>query len=107
MYILYLGWFIISLLTIFTICGLDFGAVLRFMMPKSELVNLSVFMTYYRVSNTNNTTGATCGVGSAYPSESPELTPVVSVVRVTRSLVLCVMFCRLLFVLYLFVLETR
>ena len=46
MYILYLGWFIISLLTIFTICGLDFGAVLRFMMPKSELVNRS------RIDNT-------------------------------------------------------
>jgi hypothetical protein len=46
MYILYLGWFIISLLTIFTICGLDFGAVLRFMIPKSELVNRS------RIDNT-------------------------------------------------------
>ena len=33
-----------------------------------------------------------------------EFTPVVSVVRVSRSLVLCVMFCRLLFVLYLFLL---
>jgi hypothetical protein len=42
----YLGWFIISLLTIFTICGLDFGAVLRFMIPKSELVNRS------RIDNT-------------------------------------------------------
>ena len=61
-------------------------------------------MTYNRVSNKNNTTGATCRVGSAYPSESPEFTTVVSVVRVTRSLVLCVMFCRLLFVLFLFVL---
>ena len=68
------------------------------------MLRLSVFMTYNRVSNQNNTTGATCGVGSAYPSESPEFTPVVSVVRVTRSLVLCVMFCRLLFVLYLFLL---
>ena len=68
------------------------------------MLRLSVFMTYYRVSNKNNTTGATCGVGSAYPSESPGFTPVVSVVRVTISLVLCVMFCRLLFVLYLFLL---
>ena len=68
------------------------------------MLRLSVFMTYNRVSNKNNTTGTTCGVGSAYPSESPEFTPVVSVVRVTRSLVLCVMFCRLLFVLYLFLL---
>ena len=65
------------------------------------MLRLSVFVTYYRVSNKNNTTGATCGVGSAYPFESPEFTPVV---RVTRSLVLCVMFGRLLFVLYLFLL---
>ena len=58
----------------------------------------SVLMTYNRVCIKYNTTGATCGVGTAYPSETPEFTPVVSVVRVTRSLVLCVMFCRLLFV---------
>jgi hypothetical protein len=46
MYILYLRWFIISLLAIFTICGLDFGAVLRFMIPKSEAVYRS------RIDNT-------------------------------------------------------
>ena len=68
------------------------------------MLRLSVFMTYNRVCNKNNTAGATYGVGSAYPSETPEFTPVVRVVRVTRSLVLCVMFCRLLFVLYLFLL---
>ena len=68
------------------------------------MLRLSVFMTYNRVCNKNNTAGATYGVGSAYPSETPEFNPVVSVVRVTRSLVLCVIFCRLLFVLYLFLL---
>ena len=41
MYIPYIGWFIISLLTIVTICGLDFGTVLSFMIPKSEAVNRS------------------------------------------------------------------
>jgi hypothetical protein len=46
MYILYLGWFIISLLTILTICGLYFGAVLGFIIPKSKLVNRS------RIDNT-------------------------------------------------------
>jgi hypothetical protein len=41
MYIPYVGWFIISLLTIVRICGLDFGNVLSFMIPKSEAVNRS------------------------------------------------------------------
>ena len=65
---------------------------------------VSVLMTYNRVCIKNNTTGATCGVGTAYPSGTPEFTPVASGVCVTGSLVLCVMFCRLLFVLYLFIL---
>jgi hypothetical protein len=59
-------------------------------------------MTYNRVCSKNNTTGTTCGVGTAYPSGTPEFTLVVSWVRVIGSLVLCVMLCRLLFVLYLF-----
>jgi hypothetical protein len=46
MYIPYLGWFIISLLKIFTICVLDFGTVLCLMIPKSEAVNRS------RIDNT-------------------------------------------------------
>jgi hypothetical protein len=61
-------------------------------------------MTYNRVCSKNNTTGTTYGVGTAYPSGTPEFTLVVSGVRVIGSLVLCVMFCRLLFVLYLFIL---
>jgi hypothetical protein len=41
-----------------------------------------------------NTTGATSGAGTAYPSGAPEFTPCFSWVRdrVTRSLVLCVCF---------------
>jgi hypothetical protein len=35
-----------------------------------------------------NTTGVTSGAGTAYPSGAPELTPVFSGVRATRSLVL-------------------
>ena len=49
-----------------------------------------------------NMTGASSGAGTAYPSEALEFTPVFSEVRATRSLVLCVMLCRSLFVLFLF-----
>ena len=51
--------------------------------------------------NQINTTGATSGAGTAYPSEAPEFTPVFSGVRVTPSLVVCVI-CRSLFVLMFF-----
>ena len=46
-------------------------------------------------------TGTTSGVGTAYPSGAHEFIPVFSVVRVTRSLVLCVVLCKSLFVLFL------
>ena len=46
-------------------------------------------MTYHRIGNKSNTTGATCGVGTAYPSE---FTSMFSGARVARSLVFCVMF---------------
>jgi hypothetical protein len=59
---------------------------------------LSSFMTYPRDCNYINTTSATSGAGTANPSGAPEFTPVLSGVRVTRSLVLC-MFCRSFFVL--------
>ena len=49
-------------------------------------------MTYQRVCNYINTTGDTSGAGTAYPSWGPEFTPIVSGVRVTRSLVLYVCF---------------
>jgi len=49
-------------------------------------------MTYYRVCNYSNTTGATSGAGTANPSGALEFTPVFSGVHVTRSLVVCVCF---------------
>ena len=59
------------------------------------------WLIYNRVFNKSNTTGVTCGWGSPYPSGAPEFTPAFSGVRVTRSLVFCVVFCRSLFVLFL------
>jgi hypothetical protein len=54
---------------------------------------LSSFITYHRVCNKINTTGATSGAGTAYPSGAPEFISVFSgVVRVNRSFVLCVCF---------------
>ena len=53
---------------------------------------LSSFMTYHRGCNKINTTCATTGAGTAYPSGAPEFTTDFSGVRVTRSLVLCVCF---------------
>jgi len=55
---------------------------------------LSSFMTYHRICNKSNTTGATLGAGTAYPSVEPEFTPVFSVIRVSLSLNFCVVFCR-------------
>jgi hypothetical protein len=40
-------------------------------------------MTYHRVCNKINTTGATSGAGTAYPSGAPEFTPCFRGVRVT------------------------
>jgi len=50
------------------------------------------------VSFNSNTTGATCGAGTVKPF-GLEFTLGFSVVRVTRSLLFCVVFCRSLFVL--------
>jgi hypothetical protein len=63
---------------------------------------LSSFMTYHRVCNKSNTTGTTCGTGTAYPSRAPEFIVGCSGVCVTRYLVVCVMCCRSLFVHYSF-----
>jgi hypothetical protein len=60
------------------------------------------YTVYHWVCKKSNTTSATCGDGTAYLSGAHEFTPIISGVRVARSLVFCVMFCRLLF--YLFVL---
>jgi hypothetical protein len=51
----------------------------------------------------SNTMGATCGTGIAYPSTVSDFTPVFSGVRVTGFFVLCVVFCRSLYVRFLFV----
>ena len=50
----------------------------------------------------SNTTYVTCEVGTANPPGAPEFTAVFNGVRVARSLIFCVMFCRLLFVLLFF-----
>ena len=44
------------------------------------------------VSCNSNTTGVTCGAGTAHPSWVPEFTPVFSGVSFAQSLVFCVMF---------------
>jgi hypothetical protein len=63
---------------------------------------LSSSMTYNQVCNWSNTTGATSGAATDCPTGAPGATPVYRGVRVTRSLVLCVLFCRSLFVLLYF-----
>jgi hypothetical protein len=55
-------------------------------------------VNYHRVCNKSNTTDATAGTGTAHPSGSSKSTPVLSEVCIARSLVLCVIFGRLLFV---------
>ena len=50
------------------------------------------------MSFNSNTTGVTCGAGTA----NPDFTPVLRGVRVARSLVFCVLFCRSLLVLMFF-----
>ena len=62
---------------------------------------LSSIMTCHRICNNSDTTGVTSGTGTVYPSGAPMLTPVCSVVRVTRSFVFCVVFCIILFDLFL------
>jgi hypothetical protein len=52
------------------------------------------------VSFNSNTTGATCGTGTVNPCEEHEFTPAVSGIRVSRSSVFCIKFCRSLFVLF-------
>jgi len=59
-------------------------------------------MTYHRVSNKSNMTGAICTAGTSIPSGAHEFTPVFSGVRIARSLALCVMYCRSFFVLLSF-----
>ena len=56
-------------------------------------------MTYNRGCNLSNTTGVTNGAGTTYT--------VISEVRVARSLVLCVVFCKSLFVCFIWPLCCR
>ena len=68
--------------------------------PKSchLCILLYICMSYIHC-NQINTTGGNSRAGTAYPSGARKLTPVFSGVRVNRSMVLCVCFCRSLFVL--------
>ena len=56
------------------------------------------YITYHWVCVNSNTMGVTCGAGPAYPVAESKFTPDFSCVRVTRSLVFCVMFYRSMFV---------
>ena len=47
--------------------------------------------------------GVTSGAGTANPSEAPEFNPGFSGVRVSQSVVFCVIFCRAVFVIFLLV----
>ena len=57
---------------------------------------------YQRLCNKSNTTDSRYRAGTTYPSGAPEVTPIYSGYRVARSLVICVVFCRTLFVLFSF-----
>ena len=59
-------------------------------------------MMYQRLCNKSNTTGTRYNAGTTYPSGAPEVTPIYSGYRVARSLIICVVFCRTLFVLFSF-----
>ena len=74
----------------------------RYVQCRNHNPLLSSFMTYHRVCNKSNTTGETCGAGTDYPSVAPEITLIFSGVCVARSLIFYVMFCRSLFVLFIF-----
>ena len=54
-------------------------------------------MTYHRVCSNSNTTDATSGAGTAYPSRTRKFTPDFSGVRVAQPLVFCEVFCKSLF----------
>ena len=60
-----------------------------------------LFYSVFFFCNQINTTGATSVAGTTYPSEAPKFTPVLTGVRVARSVVVCVI-CRSLFVLLFF-----
>ena len=53
-------------------------------------------------NNMSNTTGATCGAGSAYPFRAHVITPSFGGYRVAYSFVFYVVSCVLLFVFFIF-----
>ena len=61
---------------------------------------LSSCITDNQIFNMSNTTDVTIGAGTYYPSRAPESPPVFSGIRVTQSLVFCVVFSEPLFVLF-------
>jgi hypothetical protein len=67
-----------------------------------SLPHFYIVTCLYFVFSQSNTMGATCGAGTATPPEHLSLPLVFSGVHVTQSLVLCVIFCRSLFVLLFF-----
>jgi len=56
-------------------------------------------MTDQRVYNKSNTTGATSGTKTAYPSGAPELPLVRQEISFSQFVVFCAVFCILLFAL--------
>jgi hypothetical protein len=69
---------------------------------RKHVTVLSSFMTYHRVYNKGDTTGVISERELLTLPENLSSPPVFCGVRVARSLVLCVMFCRSLFVLLYF-----
>ena len=63
-----------------------------------DVTHSGSFLIHNRVCNYSNMTGATIGDLTTYPSGTPGFIPGVSGVGVPRSLILCVLFCRSLFV---------
>ena len=63
---------------------------------------LSSFMTHHRICYYINTTGATSGAGTAYPSGAPEFTPDILWGSCYSIFSFICMFCRSLFILLFF-----
>jgi hypothetical protein len=62
--------------------------------------DFSSFMTYHWVCSKSQGTGVTCVAGTVYHLGVPEFTPgFFGEVRVARTIVFCVVFCRVLFVI--------
>ena len=63
----------------------------HYVLISKSITSFYILITYHRVCDKSNTTGATCGAGTAYPSGAPDFTPGFSGACVTQSLVFCVM----------------